>query len=226
MTRIYRTAVFLGLFLGILQVNLQAQSKSRGFFQNDTRPFYGGFLLGANISTVEGDTYGGYHKLGLNTGVTVYATLSPSFLANFEILYSQKGSRGVMQKTSVYSGAFFEKYYLDLNYVEAPVVLHYVMTSQLSVGLGASYSRLLNSKEDVYTDQPISLKPEINVFRKEDYNFLLDAGFQIGDGLFFNGRYQFSLKTIRDWDKIPVGYGYGNLQFNNVFSFRLLYLIK
>lgn len=203
-----------------------AQSKSRDFFKNDSQPFYGGFLLGANASTVEGDTYGGFHKLGLNTGLTVYATLLPSLLGNIEFIYSQKGSRGVKVTESYYSGTFVEKYYLDLNYVEVPLLLRYVFTQQLNVGVGASYARLIKSKEDAYTGQPLSLNPDQNVFRKEDYNFLIDGGFQIGDGLFFNGRYQFSMATIRDWDKIPVGFGYGGLQYNNSFSFRLLYLIK
>lgn len=206
--------------------HLAAQSKSRNFFLNEPRPFYGGFLFGMNMSTVEGDTYGGYHKAGLNGGFTVYAAISPSFLANLELIYTQKGSRGVKVLNSYYSGTFIEKYYLDLNYMEVPLVFHYVATSQLTVGVGGAYAQLINSKEDVYTDQPVNLRPDSNVFRKQDYSLLADAGFQIGDGLFFKARYQFSLTTIRDWNKIPVGYGYGNLQFNSLFSIRLMYLIK
>jgi hypothetical protein len=216
---------FCVMCLCSLSSDLIAQG-SRNFFQNDSQPFYGGFLLGANISTVEGDTYGGYHKVGLNTGVTVYATILPSFLASMELIYSQKGSRGVKVAESYYAGTFVERYYLDLNYVEVPVVFHYLFTSQLSVGLGGSYAQLIKSKEEAVTDQPVSLRPDINVFRKEDYNFIFDGGFQIGDGLFFNARYQFSLATIRDWDRIPVGFGYGGAQYNNSFSFRLMYLLK
>ncbi len=216
------------IFLVWLSGSVDVAAQSRGYFtdDNDERTFYGGLLLGANFSTVEGDTYGGYHKVGLSAGATVYARFSRTFLGSLEFLYTQKGSRGVKVFESAYVGTAIEKYYLDLNYVEVPVVINAVITDQLTIGVGGAYAQLLNSKEDVLTDQPIFLDPARHPFRKEDYSFILDAGFQIGSGLFIKGRYQSSVATIRDFDKIPLGYGQGNLQFNGLFSFRIMYLFN
>jgi hypothetical protein len=215
------------LCLMLVFANAESYGQSRGYFtnENDTRTFYGGLLIGANFSTVDGDNYGGYHKVGLNTGGVVYARFLPMLFGSLEFLYTQKGSRGVKVFESSYVGTAIEKYYLDLNYVEVPVIVHYAFTDQLNIGIGGAYAQLLKSKEDVYTDQPIFLDPAKYPFRKDDYSFILDAGFQIGSGLFVKGRFQYSTATIRDFDKVPIGFGAGNLQYNNLFSLRVMYLI-
>jgi hypothetical protein len=202
-------------------------SQSGGFFQDDDKFFYGGLSIGANFCQVDGDTYGGYHKLGLNTGPIVYARLSKSLLASLELLYTQKGSRGVAQYESYYAGTAFKKYYLDLNYFEAQAVVHYLINDKWSIGIGGSYGRLVKSKEEMIdVDQAIYINPDLHPFRKEDFCLMLAGSWQIGSGLFLTGRFQYSQQTMRDLDKVPVQTPSGRGQYNNVISLRLMYLIK
>lgn len=201
------------------------QEKSDFFSAENKEEFFGGLTLGGNFSTVDGDSYPGYKKAGLVGGGVVYARLFPKLWANIELLYTQKGSRGVVQKTSVYSGAFFERYWLDLNYVEIPVMLHYLFTPRLHVGVGGAYARLVGTNEEIYTDQPVTIDPNTTAFNAEDINIVIGAGWQIGDGWFLMARYQRSLNSIREPQNIPVWQN-SFRQFNDLFSLRLMYLIQ
>lgn len=225
MAGIRQTIVIMLCLFGFSKGNARAQSGN--FFAEKPKGFYGGLIAGANISTVNGDSYGGYHKLGFNAGGIVYMQFAQQFGASISLIYSQRGSRGVRMAYSVYIDTFIEKYYLDLNYAELPVLFHYFGHPKLHVGAGVSYARLLSSKEELLTDQPVYIDPKLYVFNKEDLNGVLQASWQLGKNLFIDGRYQFSLKPVRDWDKIHVKAGYGSRgQYNNLFSFRLLFLVK
>lgn len=206
-------------------VSVVAQDEKSNFFvpKND-EVFYGGLSVGANFSTVAGDSYGGYKKVGLVVGPTVYVRIFPKLLANVELLYTQKGSRGVAQKTSVYSGAFFEQFWLDLNYVEVPLMFHYLFHPRVHLGAGASYGQLVGSKEEIYTDQPVFIDPAETEFNNEDICFVVGGGWQIGRGWFLSGRYQRSMRSIRKPENIPV-FQQSLAQVNDLFSLRLMYLI-
>lgn len=196
------------------------------FFSPDRseQVFFGGFTAGGNFSTVDGDSYGGYKKAGFVAGGTVYIRLLPKLLTNIELLYSMKGSRGVVMKYSEYTGDFFERYWLDLNYVEVPLMVHYEFTPRWHIGVGAAYAQLINSKEEIYTDQPVTIDPTATSFYTRDVNFVLSGGLQIGRGWFLMGRYQRSLSSIRTAQNIPYWQN-SFRQFNDLFSLRLMYLI-
>lgn len=209
----------------MLLVSMYTAMGQAGTLLNEDRSFFGGLVVGANLCTVQGDGYSGYSKIGLNAGGVVYARIANKLFADLELLYAQKGSRGVNQVESVYVGASFEKYYLDLNYVEIPLVLNYVMNEKWHGGIGASYAMLLGSKEDaVSAVQPIYIKNDEHPFKKNDVNLVFNLGYELGNGVFVNARYQRSVSTIRDPYYVPVGFGSGN-QYNDLFSFRIMYLI-
>lgn len=219
-----------GFVLGLLMICVaaygsSAQEKSNFFSPDKEQIFYGGFTAGANFSTVAGDSYGGYKKIGFVGGATVYVRMLPKLLANLELLYTQKGSRGVAQKTSAYAGAFFERYWLDLNYIETPLILSYVFHPRWHIGVGGSYAQLVGSNEEVYTDQPLTIDPAQSEFNSSDINLILSGGWQIGDGWFLMLRYQRSLNTVREPQNIPYWQNSFS-QFNDLFSLRLTYLIQ
>lgn len=217
---------FIAISVYLLCVSSKLYAQYSPFEEDDRRIFYGGFALGMNFSTVNGDTYDGFHKVGLNTGAQVHVKILPYFTASLEMLYTQKGSRGVRAESG-YTGTLFDKYYLDLNYVEMPLTVHYFFQKKWNAGFGISYSRLIHSKEDAVTTQPVNLDPTLYPFRKEDYNYIMDGGLQLNKRLFLNARYQFSINTIRDENKIPQGYGYANYgEYNELFTIRLVYLIN
>jgi len=188
------------------------------------RTFYGGVAVGANFSTLNGDIYGGYHKVGLNLGGIVSVKFLNEFAASVEFLYSQKGCRGVREIYSNYVGSMFEKYYVNLNYVEIPLQILVKARPFLQVGGGISYSRLMNSKEWLESDQPYNIDNELYVFRKDDWAFIVGGNLQLAKQWFVTFRYQQSIRPIREPYYVPLNLGTGN-QYNSYFTTRLCFIL-
>jgi len=209
------------LFTVTLICHLQASAQSAP--EEVKRTFYGGVSAGANFSALIGDVYSGYHKLGFNAGGVVYARVSPLLGASAEILYSQKGCRGIREIYSQYNGDMLEKYSVDLNYVEAPVQLIIMYDAKLNYGLGISYSRLLNSREDLQSDQPYNIDPSLYVFQREDWAFLGSVNLNFYKNWLVTFRYQQSFKPIREPYYVPLNLGTGK-QYNTYFTLKLIRL--
>lgn len=191
------------------------------YYIDDPRTFYGGLLLGTNLSQVDGDSYAGYHKAGLNVGGIVYAHLAEKLAASLEILFSQKGSRGHKEQISG-AANLITRYRIDLNYAEIPLQINYFDRRKSHFGGGLSYSHLISSKEVIETNPPDPNIVSMNFpFRKSDLNFVLGGNLHLIKGLFLNLRFQYSLISIRK--DIPPGYGRAE-QFNNMWTVRLMYL--
>ncbi len=183
-------------------------------------------MAGLNFAQVDGDSYYGYHKVSLNAGAMVYVHFSPIVGASMELLYSRKGSRGVTETTSPAVGSYFSRYYMDVNYVEVPVLFHAIL-GKYDMELGASYNYLISSKEDVVSDQPVIIDPILNRFNTTDIDFVVGFTRKLYDKWFVNVRYEYSLTSIRPPERIPYGYSYGNQgQFNNLFCLRMVRLVK
>lgn len=216
--------LFFATLLLVLPFGASAQDDL--FIQEgqDPKTFNGALVMGLNFSQVDGDSYYGYHKVGLNAGAEVLARLSPHFGLSMELLYSRKGSRAVTVTESLTWGTYVWKYYMDVNYIEVPVLLH-AWSRKYDVEIGASYGRLINSDEYVVGDQPVIITPDANHFNSYDIDFTAGLTRKIYKKLFVNMRYQYSLTSIRPPERIPVGYSYGNRgQFNNLFNLRLEYM--
>jgi len=196
----------------------------RIFGIDDEKVFYGGVSVGMNISEVIGDAYHGFHKVGWRVGPGVVSKFSPLWGVSLELLYSQKGSRGV--KTMYSSiGEYFENYFLKLNYVEVPVQLLVFPTPRAYFGLGMSYSRLIKSNERVETMQPLyNFNQKDYPFLKEDWNWMISGKYQFWRGWFIGAGYARSLAPIRKANTVPPHYGSGH-QYNVNFNFSLSYLI-
>jgi hypothetical protein len=194
-------------------------SKQDVYLNNESTRFFGALVAGANFTQVDGDTYSGYNKVGLNAGAMVYTRLSSIMGGSLEFDYTQKGSHGVSSTASAALGSYISDYRLKLNYVEVPVILHILTNRRLHYEVGASYARLLNSSETLYSDPGTVIDPNIFYFRKTDVSFIAGLCYQFYNWWSIEGRYQYSLATIRDQERIPVG---GPRQFNNVCTIRLV----
>ena len=189
------------------------------YLQNTNYRFFGGLVAGVNFSQVDGDTYAGYNKVGVNAGGIVYARLTDNIGASMEFNYTQKGSHAISNSASPALGTYFSEYRLKLNYVEVPIVLHILTNRKLHYEVGASYAQLLNFSETIYSDPGYVIDPNIFYFHKTD--FCLNAGlcYQLYNWWFIEGRFQYSLVSIRDAERIPFG---GPTQYNNICMFRLV----
>ena len=219
-------ARFTVLFLVIFIFCHYAQAQSSLYIE-EPRVFSGGLVAGANFTQVDGDSFYGYNKVGINAGGVVYVRFNENFGASMEIDYTQKGSRGVLVTNSQNIGTYVEKYFMNLNYVEVPVTLHvksYLKTHLVYFEAGLSYAYLINSSEWVLADQPVVIDPVLNRFNNTDFDYILGASLQVYKNLYLNGRFQYSILEIRPTDRVPIGYTYGTKgQFNNMFNLRLMY---
>lgn len=206
------------LFIFPLRVFCQSN-----YYEPEPKVFDGGAILGVNFSQVDGDTYFGYHKVGVQVGGVVYVHFTKVFGASVELLYSQKGSRGESVKESPAIGTYVSKYFMNLNYAEIPLTFHAVIRT-IDVEAGISYGLLVSSKEWVQTDQPVVIDPDKNRFNTSDIDYVFGIGRRVYKKLFANVRYQYSVTSMRPPERIPVGFGFNNNgQFNNLFNFRLMY---
>jgi len=198
-----------------------------GMYMEEPKVFSGGLIAGSNFTQVDGDTYYGYDKLGLNAGAVVYVRFSENIGASIELDYTQKGSRGETISNSVALGTYVAKYFMDLNYAEVPVTIHdktYIKSHTLYIEAGLSYAYLITSSEWIQADPPTVINPVLNRFNTTDFDYLLGANVQVYKKLYLNARFQYSIVNIRPTDRVPVGYSYGNNgQFNNMFNLRLMY---
>jgi hypothetical protein len=223
---------FLIIFLYALFTGADTYAQYVPFFRipegEPKRTFYGGVAAGANFSQVDGDTYSGYHKVGLHIGPLVYIRLNQMFSVSTELLYVQKGAKARSFRENSYGVPYQDQYDIKLNYVELPVMAHLYIHGRFHYGLGVSYARLLNAKEEAYTVYPINIYPDVNYFKKDDISGIGEVAYEIYKGLFVDVRFNYSLRTIRDPFRIPQGYGNGTAgrQLNNVWTVRFVCLIK
>jgi hypothetical protein len=179
--------------------------------------FDGGALLGLNATQVEGDTYKGYHKPGLEAGFYVQTDIAPAIFVAGEIKYSQKGAR----KKSTSKDP--TKYIMRLNYIDLPVYIAFRTSEKSSVIGGVSSGFLISGKEfDEYGELPPEDQNEFNTF---DLEPLIGFQFDFTDNLKLDLRFSMSVLPIRG-KPVNTNYYWQNNQFNNVISLGLYYQIS
>jgi hypothetical protein len=218
----------LFIFLFIALIFCPRAGAQNGYYLEEPKVFSGGLVAGGNFTQVDGDTFYGYDKVGLNAGGVVYVRFSGNVGASMEIDYTQKGSRAEVISSSVALGTYVQKYFMNLNYVEVPITVHgktYVKSHLLYIEAGLSYAYLIKSSEWVQADPPVIVDPVLNRFNTTDFDYIVGMNLNLYKNLYLNGRYQYSILSIRPTDRVPIGYSYGNKgQFNNMFNLRLMYL--
>lgn len=211
-------------FFFVLLLVLPGRVWGQQYYEEEPKVFTGGLILGINFTQIDGDTYFGYHKVGLQAGGVVYVHFTKVFGASMELVYSQKGSRGESVQQSSGIGTYVTKYFMNVNYAEVPVTLHAIYR-KFDIEAGLSYARLINSKEWVLADRTVNIDPDQNRFNTTDVDWVAGLGRQVYKQLYANVRFQYSFTSIRPPERIPVGFGYGNYgQFNNMLTFRLMYM--
>jgi hypothetical protein len=191
-------------------------------------PFVAGLILGGNTGNIRYDYFPGFHNIGYSAGVTVYVRLNPKLWVGTEILYSRRGCTGVRTAESVYWGTYFEKYQLRLGYAELPLLLHFFQNKYpwCHFSFGASYSRYLNSKENLYTSpDAINIDQELHYFNKNNFDYIIGGALHINKKLYLNIRYQSSIVPVRDAYRVHPKVGAGD-QYATTCSLQLLYLFR
>jgi len=175
-----RKAIFSLLFF--ITITLSAQQ------------FRAGASFGINASQISGDGYSGFNKAGITAGVFSNTKISDILDLQFEINFSEKGSRKNARPDKNDNDFFL----LRMPYIEIPLMLQY-HKKKFTYEAGFSYSRLISYYlED--EDGTLDLEPQLNQFNTADFAFLLGVNFDLTEHLKMNWRYNNSIIPFRKYD--------------------------
>jgi len=192
----------------------------------------GAVIGGFNLTQVDGDEVYGFHKAGINLGASAIVPFGERWMVSLETIFNQKGSSQGKQYSTLDSNGieYTGEYKLKLDYLEVPVLVHYNDRDRIIVGAGISYGRLVNVKEWEHGRKVETTTLNTGPYARNDLNILADVRFRVYKKLYFNFRYAYSLVKIRTrvFDPIPgtPGTDKERNQYNNVLSFRLIYVFN
>jgi hypothetical protein len=186
--------------------------------------FKGEVLGGMNLSQVDGDETFGFKKIGFNGGVGVVAPIYKNWSLSLETIYSQKGSKQKPQ----YNDSLDGSYSLKLDYAEVPFMIQYTDKENVSAGLGVSWGRLVNVEEFRNGYRVDSVTLQSGVFDRNDWMAFGDVRIRVYKNLIMNLRYSYSMDKIATRTVIDSQGGQPVKRdfYNNVWSFRLIYMIN
>lgn len=184
--------------------------------------FHGGVLAGVSASQVDGDSYAGYNKAGLQGGVFISTGVTSRIDAHLEIKYTARGARNPASSDN--TGA----YKLTLHYIDLPVILALGIKELGSFELGLVPGYLFYASGEKDAGEVITEN-----LKKFDLGTLLGISVNITTKLAFHMRYSYSIFSIRDQESPSAGYswlgkllGHTNGDFNNYLTFGVYYQLK
>jgi hypothetical protein len=205
--------------------------------KSEAQVIKGEVFLGGNISQVDGDECFGYKKTGFQGGAGALIPITNFMDLGLEVLYNQKGA--IKKDSITYNSSFAGSYRLNLNYVEVPVLIYLTDKEKVSVGIGASYGRLVGLKEEINGQSTgISIGNgkvlgeglNSNSYNGNDISILADLRVRIYEGLHLELRYQYSMFKIRErqfyenfTETLPSEL---RNQYNNELSLRAVYIFN
>jgi hypothetical protein len=189
------------------------------------QPFIGGIVAGFTASQVDGDSYAGYNRLGLQGGVFVLSQLTPIWGARLEIRYASRGALySVKDDPSVY-------YRLGLHYIDLPLSATASLGryGSLEAGVVPGYLFAATGRD---AGGPLP-KDYLVEFRKFDLGTLLGVHVALTKKLSLSIRYSYSLFSIRDPELAGAYYswfgklfGHSRGDFNNYLTTGLCLRLK
>lgn len=195
------------------------------FFSQEKKNAFNLLLTaGVSPSQVHGDAYNGYNKLGGMGGIGVESVFSEKASMNLSFIFIQKGAR----KNPKPEKGDLAAYYLNLNYLEVPLLVTYTQKKFLfDIGVSAAY--LINYYEADQNMVFTGMYP----FQKFDYSVKLGLGYNINKKWFVNFRTSNSFITTRP-NRTKQAIYYNNIlartfnkgYYNNILEFTLGYRIK
>lgn len=186
-------------------------------FCMNAQRFNGGILAGISASQVDGDSYAGYDKVGLQGGVFVSTSFTDIFGAQMEIKYTAKGARKEADNVEIYK--------LSLNYIDIPLLATFTFKEKFIAEAGLVPGYLFSSKGDLLTGPGITTG-----FKKFDLSWLIGFRYRFSDHLSFGARSSYSLASIREYNNTSSNYsfignlfGYSTGDYNNYLTFGAYY---
>lgn len=193
--------------------------------------FYGGIIAGTTISQVDGDNFGGYHKISPLGGIFVRNTFNDKWGGFAGIEYKRKGSKEVEKNKAGYV-VFY--YAMNMDYIEVPVFVTYKiekigipglfsfkLPKELFFDFGFSYSYLIKGTED-FGNGPIP--PPTRPFLKYEFANHIGLNYRLNQHWLVNWRFSYTclFLPVREHPGGQV-YWFNRGQYNHNMSFALKY---
>ena len=166
----------------------------------------GEVFFGGNLSQVDADGTIGYKRFGLNGGVgaivPIYRRGNLDIEFALEVALNQKGSHDAEVEflfdsngDGITDNYRYGKYDLRMNYLEVPMLIYFSDRQIYSIGIGASYGRMVGLKEYEGGERTdITLETG---YEKDDFSLLLEGKIRLHERWKIGIRYQHSLFDIR-----------------------------
>lgn len=220
--------VVLISLLSLISRGAMAQKKTEEGDVKVDRQIKGVIIGGFNLSQVDGDQVYGFNKFGINAGFGGILPLGHKFSLSVEVLYNEKGSfRKIPPESDSLKNLPY--YSLKLNYLTAPIMIHFQDRDTWTFGLGFSWGRLVGFKELEHNKKQEWDRPNITYKSKNDFSVIADIRFRVWKHLKLNVQYSYSLAKIRTryYDPDPGRTDpWSRNQYNNVITVRLLYYLN
>lgn len=175
-------------------------------------------VLGANFSQVDGDQLGGYNKLGLNAGIQVNRKVNEDWEAAFEIRFSMKGAKKVLDPEIPQPDLK-----LSYHYLEVPLVAKFTRYNKVTPYAGLSVGvNVFNERDEN------SIKTEEEALLPYEVGFLLGGTYHLTDKIGVDLRHSYSIVSIRDFPVVinsPTVFGRAGW-YNRLFTLGLTYKLN
>lgn len=187
-----------------------------------SQDFKGGIILGLSTSQVSGDDLAGFNKAGFILGGFTSRILSDINSLQLEIVYIQKGSRNpdiINEESENYN-----KPYINLNYIEIPMLLKLNFNETLEYELGIQWAQLING---YYKDNIGEMNSTIDPFIKNDLSIALGVNYFINQNVSLNTRLTNSILPIgnEDYDNSTIYNSNKKGKYNTTINFSIYYYI-
>ncbi len=150
-----------------------------GFSNVNGQDIQFGAKIGANFSTINGDTPDNTEWITsiINFGIYAEIPLNEKFSFQPEVMYSRQGFS-------------IGEEILSLDYLNVPLMGKYYLTKGLSLEAGPQIGFLLSAN-----DEGVNVK---NNFKTLDFGVNLGLGYKLNNGLNFGARYNLGLSNINN----------------------------
>jgi hypothetical protein len=178
--------------------------------------FEGGILGGLTASQIDGDSYSGYDKVGIQAGAWVQRLFTYTLAGQLELRYISKGSLHTNKPNDpIY-------YRCVLHYIDLPIMAQFIYNEKVVFELGIGPEFLVSGKEfDAWGELP-EREPYFHTFTM---SAIAGIGYTFWDVLTFSARFNYSIIPIREH---PSGQTYllNQGQYSHVLSFAVYYKIS
>lgn len=159
---------------------------------------------GLNVSTLTGDVEEVDAKIGFHVGGFAEIKLSDKFAFQPELLFSTQGAKSEYSESDG-TDSYSEKFTLNLNYLNVPLMAKYFATDKLFIEAGPQIGLLLSAKTDYeYTEtfQGVTFSESIDGvdvkddFKSIDFGLNFGLGYEFTENIFAGARYNLGLSNI------------------------------